>query len=182
MTRPLRVLFVCTANICRSPFMELVARELAGDGLEVSSAGTHGYADHAMDAQMAAGLVDREIAHEAFRSRRLTPELVAEADVVLTAEAAHRRFVLEQQPHAAGKVFTLGQFAAAAQQAEGVTGRELLQRLASAGSAADASLDVGDPFRRGPERAAECADQIESLLRVAVPALTGSERIGAWSS
>ena len=28
--RPLNVLFVCTANICRSPFMEITARELAG--------------------------------------------------------------------------------------------------------------------------------------------------------
>ncbi|WP_309649444.1 adenylyl-sulfate kinase, partial [Nocardioides sp.] len=28
---PIKVLFVCTANICRSPFMELTARSLAGD-------------------------------------------------------------------------------------------------------------------------------------------------------
>ena len=28
-TEPLSVLFVCTANICRSPYMELLARHLA---------------------------------------------------------------------------------------------------------------------------------------------------------
>ena len=42
---PLHVLFVCTANICRSPFMEMAARELAGPdaAVEFSSAGTHGF-------------------------------------------------------------------------------------------------------------------------------------------
>ena len=35
MSDPLRVLFVCTANISRSPFMELTARSLAGEGADV---------------------------------------------------------------------------------------------------------------------------------------------------
>ena len=42
MSEPLRVLFVCTANICRSPAMELIARDLAGSAEVVfTSAGTH---------------------------------------------------------------------------------------------------------------------------------------------
>ena len=43
----MRVVFVCTANICRSPFLELSARTLAGAGADVefSSAGTHGWVD-----------------------------------------------------------------------------------------------------------------------------------------
>ena len=31
MSGPLSVLFLCTANICRSPAMEIIARDLAGD-------------------------------------------------------------------------------------------------------------------------------------------------------
>ena len=43
MTEPLSVLFLCTANICRSPAMELIARDLAGPDADVvfSSSGTH---------------------------------------------------------------------------------------------------------------------------------------------
>ena len=54
----MRVLFVCTANICRSPSMELMARALVGDGTDLAfaSAGTHGFVDHEMDATMAAAV------------------------------------------------------------------------------------------------------------------------------
>ncbi len=43
--RPLHVLFVCTANICRSPYMELTARGWRAPPrtIEFTSAGTHGF-------------------------------------------------------------------------------------------------------------------------------------------
>ncbi len=49
-----------------------------------------------------------------FRSRRLTGELVDEADLVLTAERRHRQFILDDHAHAFGKVLTLGQAVRAA--------------------------------------------------------------------
>ena len=46
MGEPLRVLFVCTANIARSPYLEVRARQLAGPGVgvEFGSAGVPGTA------------------------------------------------------------------------------------------------------------------------------------------
>ena len=53
------MLFVCTANICRSPAMELIARDLAGDADVVfSSAGTHARDGHRMNPEMGALLPD----------------------------------------------------------------------------------------------------------------------------
>ena len=115
--RPVAVLFVCTANICRSPYMELRASAfLAGDAtaIEFASAGTHGFRARGVDATMAAVLSRRGVSDEriaAFRSRPLTRELIQAADLVLTAETVHREYVLEEAPGAFRKVFTLGQFA-----------------------------------------------------------------------
>jgi protein-tyrosine-phosphatase len=179
VSEPLRVLFVCTANICRSPFMELLARDLTPDGAaDYSSAGTRGFVDAPVWEEIAAELAARQIDHDGFRSRPLTADHVDQADLVLTAEASHRRFILDDQPGAFRRVFTLGQFVGAVRADDsGATGPELLARLGARRGLADPSLDVPDPYRRGPEIAAQCAATIEGMLRVVVPALTGSRMI-----
>lgn len=172
--RPLEVLFVCTANICRSPSAELLARHASPDESVVrfSSAGTHGYVDSPVDDVLRAALPDG-IDASGFRSRRLTPELLASADLVLTAEAAHRTFILDDHPELFRKVFTLGQFAHAVERAPDDLDRNaLLAHVAAARGAADPSLDVPDPYRRGPEAASGCVARLEELLRVVLPALS----------
>ncbi len=48
------VLFVCTGNICRSPFAEYYARALWADkGVTISSAGTHALVGHTASSLMA---------------------------------------------------------------------------------------------------------------------------------
>jgi sulfate adenylyltransferase len=177
-TTPLNVLFVCTANICRSPYMELFARQVGGPDADItfSSAGTHGFRDSAMDTEMAQLLdaADRD----AFRSRPLTAELLRDADLVLTAEHTHRQFILDDHPAHFRKVFTLGQFAEAVRTSD-LRGRELVTYAGEHRGAADPALDVADPYRRGPEAAQACSDQLQELLRVVVPALTDARRLPA---
>lgn len=180
-TAPLKALFVCTANICRSPYMELAARALVaetGGDLVVSSAGTHGFVDREMDDVMAAALTDaRGVSATGFRSRALTRELVAEADIVITAEAAHRSFILDDDPGAFRKVFTLGQLAQAVGELEpDVDPADLLRALGERRGTAAPELDVADPYRRGPQAAQHAAEHIDSLLRIVIPVLAGAER------
>jgi sulfate adenylyltransferase len=185
-TEPLKVLFVCTANICRSPYMEVHARALAGpdSGLEFSSAGTHGFRERAMDDEMAAALAaalgaDAPADDRAdFRSRPLTAELLRDADLVLTAERTHRQLILDDHPAEFRKVFTLGQFAAAVSSADpDLRGRALLAHTAEHRGAADAALDIPDPYRRGADAARTCGTRIDDLLRVIIPSLSQSGRI-----
>nr|WP_207619683.1 adenylyl-sulfate kinase [Nocardioides sp. IC4_145] len=174
--QPLKVLFVCTANICRSPFMEIVARKLAGPDASVTfaSAGTHGFRDHPMDEVMSGTLAGRGAEVGDFASRAVSPRMVDEADLVLTAEATHRTFVLDDQPAAFRKVFTIGQFAEAIRAAgPTLTGRELIKAIGDRRGQANPGLDVADPYRRGSEAAEQAAAGIEELLRVIVPRLTG---------
>ncbi|MEZ0579712.1 adenylyl-sulfate kinase [Nocardioides sp. MH1] len=179
----LSVLFVCTANICRSPYMEMRAGSFAGDGavaVELASAGTHGFTARAVDATMAAVLAARGIDDAplaAFRSRPLTRALVESADLVLTAETTHREYVLEEAPSAFRKVFTLGQFAETVNRIDpSLVGRQLVAHAGHRRASASPAHEIGDPFNRGRAAAELCADQIDGLLRVVMPRLTGAGR------
>lgn len=180
---PLAVLFVCTANICRSPTLELLARQLAraagATHVEFASAGTMGFDAHPVDDDVAATLTARGVPGvERFRSRRLTGDLITSADLVLTAEAAHRTFVLDDHPARFRTVFTLGQFAhALSQHPTDATGRDLIAHVAAHRGSADTSLDLPDPYRRGPEAAEASTTHLESLLRAVLPGLIGSEKL-----
>jgi sulfate adenylyltransferase len=179
---PLSVLFVCTANICRSPYMEISARQLAGPdaSVEFSSAGTHGFREYPMDSVMAGALADRGLSTDRFLSRPLTAALIEDADLVITAEASHRSFILDDHAAAFRKVYTLGQVAEVVRHAPpGLGGRDLLIALGERRGAGEPRLDVRDPYGRGAKAAEAAAQQIDELLRVVVPALAGSRRLQA---
>ena len=172
MTEPLEVLFVCTANICRSPAMELIARDLAGDADVVfSSIGTHARNGHRMNIEMSA-LLPAGMADD-FRSRHLTPAALERADLVLTAESAHRQHILDDFPQLHRKVFTLGQFEATIADIPDLSGRELVAEAGQRRTPSVPAHDVADPYRRGKAAAQEATGTIRAMLSVVVPRLTG---------
>lgn len=176
-TGPVRVVFVCTANICRSPFLELTARSLAGDSTDVvfSSAGTQGFSDHPMDEVMSTTLPAG--AAETFRSRALDRTILDEADLVLTAESTHRSRILEEHPALFRRTFTVGQFAAAVQEHPDLSGHELIAAAGARRTAPRPEHDISDPYRRGEEAAQVAAGTMSTMLSVIVPRLIG-DRVG----
>lgn len=188
-TRPLRVLFVCTANICRSPYMELRSRTLAGGdgGIEFASAGTHGFNAHRVDRTMAEVLAERGVSADllnGFASRPLTDDLIEAADLVLTAEASHRQFVLEEVPGAFRKAFTLAQFAESVERVDAdLHGAELVTAVGHRRAGTADHHDIRDPYRRGKAAAEVSADQIDALLlavlrRLALPTAPTTAQTG----
>ncbi len=160
--------------------MEVTARHLAGDdpGVEFSSAGTHGFREYPMDDVMASVLGKRGLDATEFLSRPLTSALIEDADLVLTAEASHRSFILDDHASAFRKVFTLGQVAEAVRNSPaGLDRDELVRVLGERRGASEPHFDVRDPYGRGADAAEDAARQIDELLRVVVPALVGSRRI-----
>ena len=176
MTDPIRVLFVCTANICRSPFMERYARSVVGDDVHVSSAGTYGLDAQPMSSEMLVELEARGLNADGFLSRPITAALVAESDLVITAERSHRQFVLDEHPAAFRKVLTLGQAVHGAGAIDPSTrGRNALSELARQRGSADPADDVADPYRRGAAAAASAAVQITAMLDRFLPVLLHPE-------
>ena len=168
----MKVLFVCTANICRSPSAEALARAAGLPDLEFSSAGTHATDGEPINPDMVA-VLPAALDTSRFRSRRLTRAHLEDADLVVTMEAAHRTFVLDDHPAMFRKVFTLGQLAKALEPApEGLDRDGLLAHLGATRRNADPALDVPDPYRRGAEAASGCVARLDELLRTVLPALS----------
>jgi protein-tyrosine-phosphatase len=82
----MRVLFVCTGNICRSPFAEAVAR---AEGLDVESAGLEAYAGAGPTDDAIAVARERGYDLSSHHARPLTEEMLQRADVVVGMTAAH---------------------------------------------------------------------------------------------
>lgn len=109
----LRVLTVCTGNICRSPLAEYFLRDaLNSEHFQLGSAGTHAVVDGEVpDQQMKiAGKLGLE-AMSQHRGRQIFEKDIRDADLILTATLRHRRRVVRTLPSAAGKTFTMREFA-----------------------------------------------------------------------
>jgi len=79
--RKARILFLCTGNSCRSQMAEGWANHLGSEWLEATSAGieAHGKNPRAIAVMREAGV---DISHQV--STRVTPEMLAQADLVVT--------------------------------------------------------------------------------------------------
>ena len=121
---PLRVLFVCMGNICRSPMAEAVMRDLVRDAglaasIEVDSAGTSGWHigdspdTRALDAAVKRGV------HMSHRGRQFTRADFGVFDVVLVMDLENRTELLRLAPNGdeAAKVRLLRGFDPDAQSA-----------------------------------------------------------------
>lgn len=121
-TDAFRLLFVCTGNICRSPFAEILTRHLlrgrlggrAAAAFDISSAGVAAVEGAGMHpdsrAELAPWHLDGPLS-AGFVARQLHPSTIERSHLVLGATARHRAAVVEQCPAALPMTFGLREFA-----------------------------------------------------------------------
>jgi protein-tyrosine phosphatase len=175
MLTPFRILTVCIGNVCRSPLAERLLRsrlEDAGLGAsyDVTSAGLRGVVGHPMEPTAAAELVRLGGDPEGFVARRLTPQLLAQADLVLTATTDIRRRVVEEAPTAMRRTFTLRELALLVGGSSSGTPTDLVADCARRrGVLAGVDLDIADPIGQPAEVHAEAAvlaaDAVEAITQ-----------------
>lgn len=107
-------------------------------------------------------------------SRPVSADILASADLVLTAEFAHRLRISQQWPDQAPKVFGLLQFADALSRTEGEShGLAALDAALAVAPPDSLAWDHADPYRQGRTAARLCADTIDDALAVILPRLAG---------
>lgn len=170
--RPMRVLFVCTGNICRSPAAERLAIAFADEAgladLTAHSAGTR--AIPGQDMEPTAALAARRLGGDpdGFRSRRLTTPIASDADLILTMTERHRSAVLTLAPRMLRATFTLREAARLQQVSGASTVAELANARAHVPAPAEPE-DVDDPIGRDEGTFVRVTAEIADLLLPLLP-------------
>lgn len=181
----LRILTVCTGNICRSPFAaKLLAAKLDRTQFKVASAGTSAMLGDPMQETMQRIATDMGIrGNDEHRARALTQGVVSQADLILCMEREHRSEAAKLQPSAARRAFTLREFAHIVSSINDDQLQQLLFLNSDSPTAAiDAvmrmrgvvprlspeRLDLQDPYGRSRQMYARSAAHIDQAVKQTV--------------
>jgi protein-tyrosine-phosphatase len=145
------VLFVCTANMCRSPIAEALFQRLVGERGETEEWRIESAGVEASEGQLATGntqlvAAERGMDLSGHRSQLANRATLEPFSLVVVMEEGHRRQLKEAAPELAGRVHLLSEMAG--------------QRE-----------DIWDPVGGELENYRAMADQIDGILR------TGFEKI-----
>lgn len=110
----MNILFVCSANICRSFLAEMLTRNEVDEGnvsnLSVASAGLFAQPGSPPDPQMVQYLTEIGISVSEHQSKKLEKEDVDWADHILVMEKEHAEIIGESWPEVGEKVELLGSY------------------------------------------------------------------------
>jgi protein-tyrosine phosphatase len=118
-----RLLFVCTANVCRSPMAEAIFNALATDRslpCRAESAGVAALEGEPITTNARTALAEIGFYADGHRARQVSEKMLKEADLVLTMTSQHAarlRGCLGDQPH---KIFTLPGYATVVSSEESI--------------------------------------------------------------
>ena len=143
------ILFVCTANICRSPmaagiFKKLIQDRAEGEEWRVESAGTWGLDGEEASLGSQTVMSEMGVDLSGHIARRVTSEMLAPFDLILTMESGHKEALQIEFSEIADKVFMLSEMSG-----------EI--------------LNIEDPIGRTYQDYLETVDQIDKLIESGFP-------------
>lgn len=200
-----RILYVCTGNVCRSPFAEILTRHLLAERLgkhaaaafDVTSAGVRAVVGASIDPdtrRQLATVVPDDSATACFVARQLTPMMIERADLILALTPAHRSVVVEECPRVVARAFSLRELArlsalvdlaalpATPVERAAALGRQARQARSLAPPSHVDIDDVPDPAGLPPRAHLAAATRITAAVRSVVEVIAPTTRADRPSS
>ena len=110
----IKILFVCTGNICRSPMAEGYFRDLCEkskrNDIEVASAGTFGWGAQGASTSAVKTMADYDIDISKHKSQALTEDLIISSDLIVVMTRSHRETILDMFDIGSEKLYLLHEF------------------------------------------------------------------------
>lgn len=143
----MKIMFICTGNICRSAMADGMLKKMAIDrnlNLEVYSCGIYAEdGDHATyNAIYAARNYDVDISNH--RAKNIRNSKIKEMDIILCATKSHKEAVIRMYPEIKEKVYTMKEYAGIDNNGQ--------------------DMDIKDPWGYGIEIYNNCIVEIEKCL------------------
>ncbi len=117
------ILFVCTANICRSPMAEAIFNALISDAgmpYEARSAGVRALVNEPIAPYAAAALEEVGVYPSGHRARQVNENMIEQADLVLAMTPQHVEALRRLSTASSGKIYTLPGYANDTPDREGI--------------------------------------------------------------
>jgi len=167
--RSRRILFVCTANICRSPAAEYLARDRFGSDRFVFRSAGFLESGRRPTGELIRALDDLNVDLRPHRSYRVDVASLRVADLILTMEGGHVQRATAMWPDAWNKIVPLREAATMlrAPAVDRSTFDEFLDMVRRQREPADylgTQWDIADPYGRGLRFHRRSIAEIESLI------------------
>ncbi|MCR6545438.1 low molecular weight protein arginine phosphatase [Dehalobacterium formicoaceticum] len=149
MDKPIRIIFVCTGNTCRSSMAAELARakirdaQMGENAVIIESAGTGAFDGSPASPKAVEALKEKQLDLSGHRARRVTLEMLKEADYIFTMTLLQKQQILYLYPEGEGKIFTLKEFAFEISLGD---------------------LNIDDPYGYDLDYYRQCAQQLEEAI------------------